>query len=121
MIPDEPIDPDTVPNPNELYPDFAQVMDTTFPDVDWEAIEVTTDDGYILTLFHIWKEDLLNDSVGPIMLQHGRGGYATTWLQMMQEAAWTFVHLGHHVYLGNNRGVLYSQGHVELDMYEDAE
>ena len=31
-------------------------MDQNYPDYDWEGIEVTTDDGYILTLFHVWKE-----------------------------------------------------------------
>ena len=57
VIPDEQVDPDTLPTPKELYPEFSAAMDLSLPDCDWEAIEVTTDDGYILTLFHVWKAD----------------------------------------------------------------
>ena len=57
VIPDEQVDPDTLPTPEELYPEFSAAMDVSLPDCDWEAIEVTTDDGYILTLFHVWKAD----------------------------------------------------------------
>jgi len=32
-----------------------------------------------------------------------------------------FVNRGHHFYLGNTRGMLYSQGHVSLDPEIDEE
>ena len=57
VIPDEQVDPDTLPTPEELYPEFSAAMDVSLPDCDWEAIEVATEDGYILTLFHVWKAD----------------------------------------------------------------
>ena len=112
VIPDEPVDPDTLPTPEKLYPEFSAAMDLSLPDCDWEAIEVTTDDGYILTLFHVWKADQINAGLGPIMFQHDKDSYAVDWITQMREAVYTFAHLGHHVYLGNNRGNLYSQGHV---------
>ena len=36
---------------DEEYKRFADLMD--FYGYDWEAIKVTTDDGYILTTFHV--------------------------------------------------------------------
>ena len=115
VVPDEPIDLDKV------YKEFAKKMNNDFPDCSWEPIEVITDDGYILTLFHIWIEGQTDDGLGPVMFQHGRGGYAPNFLNAMKETVYTFAHLGHHVYMGNNRGNKWSQGHVSLDMYEDAE
>ena len=38
-------------NPEEKYPDFAQWMGDL--GYTWEAFDVETDDGYILTTFHI--------------------------------------------------------------------
>lgn len=33
----------------------------------WEGIEVETSDGYLLTLFHIWKDGFVDPSKAPIM------------------------------------------------------
>jgi len=62
------------------FPAFAAIMDVQYPDYDWEGITVTTDDGYELTLFHLWKEGLMDDSKGPVMFQHGAGNSAVSWL-----------------------------------------
>ena len=50
----------------EEYPGFAKNM-SRYPEYSWEGIKVTTDDKYILTLFHVWREDALDDSKGPVM------------------------------------------------------
>merc|ERR1712109_176590 len=62
------------------FPAFAAIMDVQYPDYDWEGITVTKDDGYELTLFHLWKEGLMDDSKGPVMFQHGAGNSAVSWL-----------------------------------------
>ena len=55
-------------------------MLSEYPGYSWEGIEVTTDDGYINTLFHVWIEGQMDSSKGPVMFQHGKGGSATGWI-----------------------------------------
>ena len=92
-------------------------MDANYPDFSWEGIEVTTDDGYMLTLFHIWS-DSVTEVKSPVLFQHGSGGTAAGWLGNYGPPApfFTFVDMGHHVYIGNNRGNEYSQGHTTADL-----
>ena len=50
------------------YLSFGEIMEERYPDYKWEPLEVTTDDGYILTLNHIWKEGVSDaDAKGPIL------------------------------------------------------
>ena len=39
------------------YPRFELAMAEKYPEYEWEPITVTTEDGYILTLFHVWHEE----------------------------------------------------------------
>ena len=55
------------------------------------------------------------------MLQHSKGSSADGWLTDQKALIATSAYLGHDVFIGNNRGVEYSQGHRSLDMWEDAE
>lgn len=120
-------DPAPVINPQAAdFPDFAWAMDKKYPGYSWEALAVTTEDDYELNMFHIWKEGEMIEERGPIMFQHGHGGAAMDWLYAPVDEGTKpnfqkFIDLGHHVYLGNNRGSKYSQGHGSLDMIDDAE
>ena len=105
------------------YDQFQDVMGT-WPQYLWEPIEVQTDDGYILTMFHVWnqeKRDAANK--GPILFQHGNGYDAATWLKGMTWGHASYLQLadqGHDLYFGNNRGTKYSSTHVQYDWISDA-
>ena len=105
------------------YLSFGEIMEERYPDYKWEPLEVTTDDGYILTLNHIWKEGVSDaDAKGPILFQHGDQMDSGMWLdwQAVPAPQFAFVELGHHVYMGNTRGTRTSQKHVEYDAVKDA-
>ena len=58
-------------------------MEAFVDDYEWEPVEFTTDDGYILTTFIISKKgvDMPNP---PIMVHHGNGYDAASWLEELQ-------------------------------------
>ena len=67
------------------YPLFDEAMRATFtprsyPEYRWEGLPVQTDDGYLLTLFHVWKEGHMDSSQSPVMFQHGANNYAAKYL-----------------------------------------
>ena len=90
---------------------FGSVMESLYPSYMWEELDVTTDDGYILKMHHLWNEDKRDASKGPIMWMHGAGG-ASTDLAFAGNSDWSpapavqiqMADLGHDVYLTNNRG-----------------
>ena len=94
------------------YPRIEAVMAGYYPTYRWEPITVTTEDDYILTMFHIWNPDT-RDSLNkaPVLFQHGGGMDGITWIEFMAVPAPHFeiADLGHDVYIGNNRGTEYSQ------------
>ena len=49
------------------YPRFENEMSEWYPSYKWEAIEVTTTDDYILTMFHIWNDEKRDSSKGPVL------------------------------------------------------
>ena len=53
--------------------DFDTVMEVRYPEYKREVITVTTEDGYILPLFHIWKEGVSDSTKQPVLFQHGAG------------------------------------------------
>ena len=61
------------------YALFEQLMAESYPQFYWEPLEVTTSDGYILTLMHVWGDNQ-DETKGPVMFQHGAGGYAPVWI-----------------------------------------
>jgi pimeloyl-ACP methyl ester carboxylesterase len=90
-----------------------------------EEYEVTTEDGYILTLFRIpglIHEDHKNAKKPAILLQHGLGGDAVQWVinTLENSAAFILARHGYDVWLGNNRGCLFSQKHATLDPVQNA-
>lgn len=100
------------------YPKFEAIMTERFADYQWEAIQATTRDDYNLTFFHLYKDGVSDDTLPPIFFQHGALMSADDWLSWQSDASSPFFHLvddGYHVYLGNNRGVEYSQSNANID------
>lgn len=82
-----------------------------------ERYEVTTEDGYILTLFHIPGK-----SQYPVFLQHGILDSADTWIiRGSNSLVITLASRGYDVWIGNSRGSRYARRHVSLDPDKDEE
>lgn len=79
-----------------------------------------TADDYILTTFHITGKvgqapvDI-DDTLGSVLIQHGNLQDAASWLAGFGDDHKPFqlqlVDEGYDIWLGNNRGTEYSQGH----------
>ena len=117
---------------NDKYPRWAKEMDLN--GYTWEAIEVTTDDDYILTTFHITgtKEGgLFKPTKPPVLIQHGLMQDASSWMEDYhtnppfyytagKPMPLQLADLGYDVFMGNNRGTEYSLGHKSLSTEEQA-
>ena len=78
---------------------------------------MTTKDGYILDLWHIFSPKCADvNSNTPVFFQHGLIDVAGTWLFNTPDksVASILAHRCHDVWLGNNRGTIYSYRHVNL-------
>jgi len=102
------------------YDRFATIMEKW--GYTWEPLKVTTDDGYILTSFHITgkvgEEPVKpTETLGSVVIQHGLNEDAARWITAYGENKPFHLQLvdsGYDVWLGNNRGTEYSQGHLSL-------
>ncbi|CAH2255174.1 jg7249 [Pararge aegeria aegeria] len=78
--------------------------------------EVTTDDGYILTLFHIPGRRR-----SPVLLVHGLADTSDSWLLRGETSLGiTLAKDGYDVWFANSRGNRYSRRHVALDPDKDS-
>jgi len=99
------------------YQRFDAVMQT-WNVTNWTAHEVTTSDDYILTTFHVPANPSV-PQLGSILFQHGTAEDGARWMSYSGDSEKPF-HLvladeGYDVWIGNNRGTEYSQGHNFLD------
>lgn len=79
-----------------------------------EEIEVETEDGYLITVFHI------PGNKKPVLVVHGMGGSSNSWLLRGKKSL--VVELakeGYDVWCGNVRGNKYGKRHVSLDPDKD--
>jgi lysosomal acid lipase/cholesteryl ester hydrolase len=95
----------------------------------WEAVKVHTEDGFILTTFHITGNSTgkFNATMPPVLLQHGDSSDGAYWFCAYHDYGdgGKPLHLqladaGYDVWIGNNRGTPYSQKHENLTVSDPA-
>ncbi|XP_055316503.1 lipase 1-like isoform X2 [Sitodiplosis mosellana] len=77
--------------------------------------EVTTDDGYILTIFYMYSSKYVNDTLTPIILQPGMYDDTDSLCIHPYSLAYYLADRGYRVALYNPRGNSYSLDHETLD------
>ena len=105
------------------YPRWAAIMDKW--GYDWEAVKVHTEDHYILTTFHVLGKTGVarpSKSVGSVLIQHGNGEDGSSWLGNYETLPFhlKLVDAGYDIWVGNNRGTMYSWDHETLSSASDA-
>ena len=95
------------------YPLMAE--DFLYWGYTWEPIKITTDDGYILTTFHITgkigHKHETDPALNPIVMMHGLACDASSWVGTGPRSNWPLAFRlfdrGFDIYLASNRGTKY--------------
>nr|CAI5863806.1 unnamed protein product [Callosobruchus analis] len=120
------ITPETTYNPNgDIFEELASSLKTNLkPFVErrgykFERVPVTTDDGYILELHHVY----LNTSTNPVLIMPGLMSSSADFLitDKNRSLAMRLADQGYDVWIGNNRGTTYSRKHKSLNPDKDRE
>ena len=107
---------------DQEYKRFADLMD--YYGYTWEALKVTTEDGFILTTFHVTgnKDGLFTPTMPPVIIQHGDTSDGASWLGSYGTGVPMHLQLadaGYDVFIGNNRGTEYCQEHETLTVDQE--
>ena len=70
-------------NKERKYPRWATEMSEL--GYDWDAVEATTDDGYVLTMFNVHRKKIPESNLSPILVVHDLYADAASWLKMQRE------------------------------------
>ena len=87
----------------------------------FESHDVTTADGYILTLYRIPSKKGVPYKPGTpvVFLQHGLIDLADTWIMNKPAPGFLFADAGYDVWFGNSRGSFHSLGHTKWNSKTD--
>ncbi|XP_023943679.2 lipase 3-like [Bicyclus anynana] len=87
-----------------------------------EEHTVTTEDGYVLTVFRMTGRDCVEFNKSPVLLMHGLFQSADAWLDAGPDAGLAYLIAAqcHELWVGNQRGNYYGRRHVRLDPDRDA-
>jgi len=102
-------------------PDYFGQLGSFLPaDIESSETKVKTEDGYELNLFVLKHRSKFDESLPPVLFQHGFGNFGLSWL-LNGEASGpvTLCRQGFAVYLLNGRGTPFSLHHQSLD-FRDA-
>lgn len=93
-----------------------------YNDYIFEEYYAITKDGYILKVFRVNHRNT-PEGAPVVFMQHGIVDSADAWLVHTESSAPAFnlAREGYDVWLGNNRGNIYSRSHLKLDEKRDAE
>lgn len=103
---------------DDRYHDISEIaLENNF---SHKRYQVTTDDGYILSLDRIapYGKSVEDDFEAPVvLLQHGIDHQSIDWVLNSPDKALAFIlsRAGYDVWLGNNRGNIQSRGHVSMN------
>ena len=93
---------------------------------DWEPYTVTTDDGYVLTMFRlqgpIGNVPVYRDAKQSVLVMHGIGMSADSWFTSPlygEPMPIALYEAGYDVWIGNNRGTHHSLTHTTYDIFHE--